>query len=613
MVEKKTYENNSKIEQNQKNDTIRIHFDQDMDSLNILQDTIRLRNLKMSILQDFASENTANTYLKCMNRFFQSWNTYNNESMTKEDISIYTKAYQIWLNYMWYNTWEPDGIYWPKTKNWIIKFQKAYSLQLSWVFDKETLNKYIQVCWIKKNEKILKWQKKVENSIQLDFHDIEWKLWFYKEYAIAKNKNLCSSFAAWCAAYVFQKQWKSLCLEEVNAWEIKDSSLYDSNFKKQKPEKDNIKNAPAWSILTLRFDWTRARETWVSHSMVCLWWWQYMDLFWNRIRKINLNNIIVGSDKKFKDSEWKSFSLTEDSLLLTPKVTDISKNKLFLFPDKKKIGKKSITPYEYADYLKKETWLPKNYIIAMIEKENNFSYDQLTKLQTNIKVTLPVKKIEWMKLTLNNEKANSTSREFFSAISEIKNDVMKFYPWLSNKEYDNIARRSIWILYQETKAWSFFYPRNLAKIIFNINDTTRDVYKNLTGKQDEFSRWLTQIKLNTNLWNNKKLKGIFEKNGIRTWDDLLDPKKSAIATMYFLIEKYNTYIKPMLKDPCWIWNPPKDIYWNKVKRERVTDENCFDYLYYAWNKPSEIIKKTATPKYNEYVVNAKRYESKYLS
>ena len=236
--------------------------------------------------------------------------------------------------------------------------------------------------------------------------------------------------------------------------------------------------------------------------------------------------------------------------------------------------------------------------------------------------------------------------KFLKSINDYKNDIIEYFG-ISNYEYDEIAKRAVWILYQESYAWKskkYKFKEFVHKITFSL----------LPGN---WSRWYTQIKFKKFITNQDD-KLFLSSFGITSWKDLSEPEKCWIATMISLVSNYKAVIIPMKIE--WFWrndatiikvffaNNKKqfiakgkalDIDWEIrprtekeiqeiirkyarkngwiIKQEEIIrkwimdNDKFFDFLYYCWYKPSEIIYWTATPDLNSYIQQCNMYVSAY--
>jgi hypothetical protein len=76
-------------------------------------------------------------------------------------------------------------------------------------------------------------------------------------------------------------------------------------------------------------------------------------------------------------------------------------------------------------------------------------------------------------------------------------------------------------------------------------------------------------------------------------------------------------VRKMLSDPFWtteqqIQTEVEGWELKTVTRPAVTADNCFDYLYYAWNAPWRIKNKTATPDLNKYVKESRDHINQHV-
>ena len=463
---------------------------------------------------------------------------------------------------------------------------------------------------------------------------------YYEQYS-ARHGNICSAYAYWVVSDILAKKWCCFTSTEVDAWEISSSSnikwKFNINTINDNNPQQQIVNAPAGTFFTVKYDRTSHQDRWVSHVMVSLWNGVYTDLFWPRIRKIDFKSATTFSWKKFT-FWWWSYTITEDSRLISP--IDAS------FPtwEKDTIRWENLTPEELTKKVYEVTGANKNYIRSLIAKENNIDAGNFWKKYDSLSVNIISKKVTDLKLD-NDEWANDVANKFLDSIKTNKEDIMREYSGLSNHEYDEIAKRAMGILYQETKAGEsrkYKWKEAIHSWVFSILSPglaiARDIY---WSRKWWWSRWYTQIKFNQ-VFSSKSKQFLREKFGINGENDLTDAWKCWIATMVALIDKYYDYIIPMKSDPFWKNNAEiiklefndwtkefiargkyikdlkkvrteeeiqakikerSDKHWwlKKDPPETITrlwvynDNGFFDYLYYARNMPGELDYWTAIP------------------
>ena len=477
-------------------------------------------------------------------------------------------------------------------------------------------------------------------SKNFEFNEDDFK--YYEEYRQLHKVNICASYAYWCVADILSKLWYCFPEQEVSAWEISGQSFIANHFYVNKLSNPQwqILNAPAGSILTLRYDRTWARASWVSHAMVSLWNGVYTDMFWEKIRKIDFKTEIEFSWSKI--NYWgQSFTLTEDARLMTPNLRSFQSWSL------QTINWENLTPSEFTEQVYNSTWANRNYIRTLIAKQNNIPARDFWKKFKNLSIKIITREIHDLDLD-NKEWSNYIAKTFLDSLKDYKRDIMNHYPKLTDYEYDEIAKRAIWVLYQETNAgksvkyrWKeYLHSIGVTKLI------SRD-----------WSRWYTQIKFNQLFDQDDK--EFLKTFGIYSEKDLVTAEKCWIATMVWMISNYVRMIIPMKRDPFrrndaeiieiefkdgekesiakWksikIWNERRprtkaeiqeiikewgDKHWWILKQRPITrywitdDDDFYQFLYYAWNKPSEITYWTATPKRNVYIAQTKKFVNENL-
>jgi len=460
---------------------------------------------------------------------------------------------------------------------------------------------------------------------------------YYAQFSKSSWQNICASYAYWVVSDILAKQWRCFNAQEISAWKISGQSYITNHFnitKLNDNPQQQIVNAPAWTLLTMRYDNTKATWAWVSHVMVSLWNWVYTDLFWTTIRTIDFKSKTKFSWKKFT-YWWLSYTLTEDSRLMSPKLST------FVEWSEETLTWKNITPDEFAKKVHESTWANTNYIRSLIMKQNGISFWNFNTRVDNISVNIVTKNVTKLELE-NTEWSSDVANGFLNSLKNHKKDIMNHYPNLTNHEYDEIAKRAIWILYQESDAWD------------SLKYKWKEVAHSLTlsSLPGNRSRWYTQIKYNSLFSQSDK--DFLTNFGINGWSDFTNPEKCWIWTMVWLINNYNNTIIPMKTDPFWkndaeiielkfkdwkseyiakwksikIWNEKRprteaeiqgkikdwwNSHWWIVKEKTIIrpwitkDDDFFDFLYYARNKPSEIYYWTATPDQNNYIAQSNWY------
>jgi len=469
---------------------------------------------------------------------------------------------------------------------------------------------------------------------------------FYPQYRNTLGDiNICSAYAYWCVSDILAKQNLCFAATEVNAWDISSSGPIKKNFSINQINSNNPKqqiiSAPAGSFLTVRYNKSHAREQWVTHVMVSLGNGVYTDLFGANIRRIDFKSEVSFSWRGFT-YRWSSFSFTQDARLMTPKLWTLP-----VWKEQTISLGKVWTPEELVEKVHWETGADKNYIRMLISRQHNIPPSKFNIRYKNLSVKIVLKEVEEMNIS-NREWSNDVSQIFLASIRINKTKLMQHYHWLTNNEYDEIAKRAMWILYQETKAWdSIEYKwKELAHNIGVTKLSSRD-----------WSRWYTQIKFDQ-IFNDSDKK--FLRNfWINSENDLDDPAKSAIATMVWLINNYYNTILPMKLDnfrtndakiirvtfkdgkheDIAIWKTimidgvkrartPEEIeskinewsekHWWVASRETITrkwlgDKAFFDMVYYAWNSPSEIKYWTATWEKGSYAYKADNFANEHVA
>lgn len=477
---------------------------------------------------------------------------------------------------------------------------------------------------------------------------------YYEQYSIQNNQDICSAYAYWVVSDILAKKWYCLNAKDVSAWEIAHSSHIKWKFNIDEIDNINpqqqILDAPAWTFFTVKFDGTRHKDHWVSHVMVSLWNGVYTDLFWPRIRKIDFKSEVKFSWKKFT-YWWWSYTITEDSRLVSPNFSSLPTW------TEQRISWEDLTLNEFVEKVYESTKANKNYIMLLIANQNNLSASEFNsnKKYNSISVKIITKGISNLELDIkdwNNDVAN----QFLDSLKVYKKNIMDHYPNLTNHEYDEIAKRAMGILYQESKSWDSIKYHLKEDILHNDKVVVPIAWavpvvwpviwklflvgKNIYwGQKWWWSRWYTQIKFDQ-VFKPESKQFLRETFGINNENALTDPEKCWIATIVGLIDKYYDYIVPMKSESFRThdaeiievtfnnWEKEciaKGKYIKRLKKVRteedientikerwakngwedhrrsftrpgiVYDDDFFDFLYYARNMPGELDYWTATP------------------
>lgn len=499
---------------------------------------------------------------------------------------------------------------------------------------------------------------------------------YYEQYRQKHKRNICSSYAYWIVSDILAKQWYCFTASEVSAWEITSSSYLKWKFNIDIINKDNpqpqILKAPAWTFFTVKYNKTSHQNHWVSHVMVSLWNGVYTDLFGTRIRKIDFKSDVKFSWNKFL-YRWKYYTITEDSRLLSPNISSLSEWKEQI------LNWENISPDDFAYQISKSTWANINYVSSLIASQNGISANNFGIKVDSLSVKIITKEIKDLNINTK-EWSNDIANDFLDSIKCNKEKIMGYYPKLTNHEYDEIAKRAVWILYQESNAGRYFKDnsftpsRGIRKekiypVINKIAVVAQEIrpywsYNQQQPKVDpnysisnEFnlSRWYTQIKFNELFKEEDKT---FLKSFGVDWDnDLADARKCWIATMVWLIRKYYDYVVPIKSDSFRAndaeitkikysdghveefardrlikgkkrtkqeFDNAKNDLCDKhgdIKSEEIiirpwikNPDDFFDFLYYAWNQPSQIKYWTATPNVEwTYAYKANEHIDKHLA
>lgn len=469
---------------------------------------------------------------------------------------------------------------------------------------------------------------------------------YYKQYHDLRHQDICAAYAYWVVSDILSKSWCCFNATEVNTWDMLNSShitwKVNINQINNTNPKQQIIDAPAGTFLTVKYKKTSHQDKWVSHVMVSLWNGIYTDLFWSNIRQFDIKSEATFTWNTFR-LRGGEFTITNESRLFTPNMWNLPTW------SKQTIQWRDISPEDFAKQVHDTTWANMNYIRSLIAKQNNITAEEwrnLNKKYENLSVNIISKEITDLEIE-NKENSNNIAKDFLTSLKDNKREIMNRYPNLTNHEYDEIAKRAMWILYQESNAWD--------SLKYHWKETVHNLtFSCLPGSR---SRWYTQIKFDQTFNSDDKQ---FLKNfGINNGRDLTNAKKCWIATMIWLIGNYNSTIIPMKSDPFWrndakiinltfkddkkadiaIWKPiringvkrPRTMteieekitelenkHWWLKERKEITrlwirdNDTFFDFLYYTRNRPSEITYWTATPKQNNYIAQANNYANQNL-
>lgn len=547
----------------------------------------------------------------------------------------------------------------------VSQLQSQLKTKVDWKFGRNTFNKLKQKFWmyvpnqenpVNRQQRPNAWPRESMEGT-FNFNADNYK--YYVEYHNANNQDICATYAYWVASDILASKWCCFPTTAVSSWNIKGQRDIQDKFKintlSDNNPKQQITSAPAWTFLTLKYDRTSHQDKGVSHVMVSLGNGVYTDLFGSKIRKIDFKSAVSFSWKKISIG-GSSYTLSEDSRLISPKLWS------FIEWSKETINKQNVTPEQFANEIRESTWADINYIKSLIAKDNNLSLADFNTKKSNLSVKIIQKEIRDLGVD-NAEWSNNVAKNFLNWIKEKKNDIMWHYHNLTNREYDEIARRAMWILYQESDSgrsakYRWYEAAHGVADRYRVAWVGRAVYWAIRWK--EFSRWYTRIKFNDNF--NASDKTFLKTLGINSERDLTDGKKCGIATMVALINKYNQYVKPMKTDPFWTNDAiitkitfndntseeiakKKAVPMNGTRRVRTSAEidslvskwankhgwikeqtntrrpgikqekTFFDYLYYSRNKPSEIVYWTASLSdnsvNNDYIAQCNQYMDSY--
>lgn len=167
---------------------------------------------------------------------------------------------------------------------------------------------------------------------------------------------------------------------------------------------------------------------------------------------------------------------------------------------------------------------------------------------------------------------------------------------IDNDTYNELAKLTLGVAGQESNygdSWKYKYKESPE----GQNDVrAAKTFAKVLSLQDPTqispsSRGFTQIKYNS---QNKKVRDLFAKYGIKSPDDLADPAKSNIGALIMMGHMYNNEL-PQLKD--------------QMEKLGLTKSDAI--LYLNQGKRGEITKGTATPDKNLYIQNVKNFAKRF--
>lgn len=168
---------------------------------------------------------------------------------------------------------------------------------------------------------------------------------------------------------------------------------------------------------------------------------------------------------------------------------------------------------------------------------------------------------------------------------------------IDNDTYNELAQLTLGVAGQESNygdSWKYKYKespqgqndvkalKHLSKL-FSLEDPTH-ISPN--------SRGFTQIKYDS---QNKDVRNLFAKYGIKSADDLADPSKSTIGALIMMGYMHNNEL-PQLK--------------SQMEKLGVSKKEAI--LYLNQGKRSELTKGTATPDKNKYIQNVKKFGNRFV-
>ncbi len=193
-------------------------------------------------------------------------------------------------------------------------------------------------------------------------------------------------------------------------------------------------------------------------------------------------------------------------------------------------------------------------------------------------------KIKPIEIDGNYLNRSKIAKAYASELARQKETVIKMLG-IDNDTYNDIAKMSIGILYQESEVGRSGKYKLKETFQWLVN-----LVKAITGRDSVNSRGLTQLK--TEAYNDE-VKGMLDKLGV-TPDNLTDPAKAAPATMLILGYMYKNEL-PALKE--------------HMEENGLKATDALLYLYQG--KRSEITNETATPDKNLYIQNVTSFANNF--
>jgi hypothetical protein len=188
-------------------------------------------------------------------------------------------------------------------------------------------------------------------------------------------------------------------------------------------------------------------------------------------------------------------------------------------------------------------------------------------------------------------------QQMTQALVDKKQQLMKDLK-IDNDTYNELARLTLGITGQESNYgdnWKYKYKEKWPLAQLDIQSAK--ALKNLATLNNPFkvspnSRGFTQIKYES---QNKEVRDLFAKYGIKSGDDLTDPAKSNVAALIMLGYMNNNEL-PQLKD--------------KMKKLNLSKADAL--LYLNQGKKSQITNMTATPQQNKYIRSVNDYAKRFV-
>lgn len=326
--------------------------------------------------------------------------------------------------------------------------------------------------------------------------------WYLDDVVKWRSLNLCSWYALSVVENIANQKGKTTQQKWLSAWRL--SNLNKGCFREESVISMNNNNQDIYdklisldvgSLIQVRYEWTRSRDSGVSHVIVALWGWNFTDYVSKKSRnfKISKNNIGFIQDggdgwkrTHFLSVEGSKYYFTEDAKIYVPKYNSMPNF------EKKEHVLENITVLEATQNWANKLNLPWEFVYTEVMQHNKYNSDDVYKKQEKVSVFLPsikvseyniTQRLEGLKSFQEAEKTHNTSSKTVTAkvkekvfsikelenlyyetqkkisqefLQSLKNNKAKLMEdgWVNNEEYDMIADIAFWILWQESGFWT---------------------------------------------------------------------------------------------------------------------------------------------------------------